>query len=245
MILYTREVQVRQLLSSLTDILTDTLCKARDCILKDDVVEKIEPDNSISINKAAFPFIVFEVRNSQPVEDLQKKVRIWFRGSQTMVKIVCVLAIEPDDDQHYRLFASVCKAVRKRDPKDGRPNRYVLKKTWVIDKEDISTEPSSATFTISTAEMRSKNAPKKLTPTNSITISFASYFYTARQVIEEKVAEKKREAAAKGPDAPKYDSNQSDKSSSVGSTGLTDDMDSEVSGEGEDDTADSDSDFEP
>ncbi|KAI4272074.1 MAG: hypothetical protein L6R35_006496, partial [Caloplaca aegaea] len=217
----------------------------RDCILKDDVVEKLEPDDSISFPGAAFPFIVFEVRDAQPVEDLQKKVRIWFRGSQTMVKIVCVLEIEPDDNQHYRLLASVCKAVRKRDPKDGKPNRYVLEKTWVINKEDVSTERSSASFTISAAEMKSKNAPQKLTPTNSVTISFASYYYTAVNVIEEKVAEKKREAAAKGPDAPKYDSNQSNKSSSVSSSGLTDEIDSEISGEGEDDTADGDSDFEP
>lgn len=239
-------------MSDLIEVLADMYRKERILVRKDNSREGIEPDDSLSLSKAEFPFLVLEVRDTETRKHLKEKVRSWIRYSKSMVKIVCTLEVEPLPGGSYQILASVLKGYRRHEPTPGRPHRFVQKKLWALRRIDISSAESQATFTIDRSQMRSKNALRSPTGDNSVTISLRDWHPTALQAVEEKVALKQREKKEKA-NPSQFDEDQSSASSSSASSSGekdddTDDEYSDYSEDGEDDDYDdydSDDDSEP
>lgn len=191
----------------------------RTLVYKDDSRFNRRPDTSYSLSGAEYPFLILEVKDAQSLADFRSKIRAWVKWTKAKVKIVCAFEfqkIRGAPDEQYRILASVIKCVKHFDPSPTRPGRFVIRKNWVVRGEDISSQPSQASFTINKAEMMSMDEPRDgTTDTDCVTIDLASFYGQAAQAVYEKLEQKKREAQDKEPDRYEYDSDQSDESDST------------------------------
>lgn len=158
-----------------------------------------EPDDSYSVTGERYPFVVIEVRDSQPKKDLKNKVHRWLYYSKNQVKIACVFVVEAGSVNEYQILASIIKAEKRPSPTPQRPNRYRIQPVVVFDRVDISSQEHPGTFTISAAEVYPEEWPlDPAAQNNYVTISLASLHITALVAIKEKLAQMKRDAEEGG-----------------------------------------------
>ncbi|KAL8937484.1 MAG: hypothetical protein Q9216_004393, partial [Gyalolechia sp. 2 TL-2023] len=197
----------------------------RTLVRKDNSTVNQEPDESLSVSGAEYPFLVVEVRDGQSIKELGQKVHRWIQWTKNKVKIVCVLEIEPEPENSYRVLASIIKARREPAVTPQKPNGFVIETEYVFDRVDISTDEPQGAFTISAKEVY----PEEWTPDpaaigNCLTVTLASFRSTALEAIVAKVEQRKRDLS-QGVPGP-YDSDQEGASTPSRSGSLEDEWQS-------------------
>ncbi|KAL9008944.1 MAG: hypothetical protein Q9180_009450 [Flavoplaca navasiana] len=139
----------------------------------------VEPDGSLRIAGASFPFLIGEIGNTQNDESLNRKIHHWTYGSRSHLKFIIIFRIIRKEPRC--VLISVDKLEREGRPTPENPNRFVTKATHVITDEEIYPKTSAETFDIALADILPEKANDNSAP---VTISLRSFGGAAMRAVQ-------------------------------------------------------------
>ncbi|KAL8953320.1 MAG: hypothetical protein Q9222_000814 [Ikaeria aurantiellina] len=153
-------------------------------ILGDNKTKEAQPDYSIRVEGATFPFIVAENANKQDSKSLKAKNHNWVQGSRSQLKFLCVLAIKNVDGK-YKVLASVIKPTRQDKPTKEKPENYVMVQQRIIDDVEIYPKASKLSFTIKRADVLPVHAKHDgQEPEEGVEIELVGWYAIAQGAID-------------------------------------------------------------
>ncbi|KAL9097647.1 MAG: hypothetical protein Q9163_006325 [Psora crenata] len=159
-----------------------------------------EPDASLCLAGATFPFLVLEAAVSQSRASLEKKIQHWVQGSRWRLKIVCALQLEQDSTGQYRALATIIRPRKLPRPTDEKPNGYLVKSAYIVNREEVYPAVSEASFEITLADLLPKGTePDPASSEDRIVIALKSFYANARDAC---IAARERQAAAGADSSP-------------------------------------------
>ncbi|KAL8784921.1 MAG: hypothetical protein Q9213_003663 [Squamulea squamosa] len=187
------------------------------CVLKLGVkatkeVKNAQPDGSLRVKGANFPFLVLEIASTQSNDSIETKIHHWVQGSRGHLRFIIVIKIDSKASTP-RVLASVIQPRRQNTPTADNPHAYTMQAHRVIDNKEIYPTTSNTTFKIARADVLPRDTNDFDTSANPLTFSIYSFGTYAMQAVQD--LEEGKEAGKTSPRDP----NQASLSSPGGSPG--------------------------
>ncbi|KAL8849176.1 MAG: hypothetical protein Q9221_005853 [Calogaya cf. arnoldii] len=146
-----------------------------------------EPDGSITVQGASFPFLIVETANTQTESEIDDKVYNWIEGSRSHLRVILTFKLDFDSTPP-RVLASLSKLRRVHQPLPNNPQHYVILKDSQFEGEEIYPALSSRTFTIQRQEVLPKGVINNTPAVAPVTISLRLFATTARKALSLRAA---------------------------------------------------------
>ncbi|KAL8772236.1 MAG: hypothetical protein Q9209_002448 [Squamulea sp. 1 TL-2023] len=158
-------------------------------------VKNPQPDGSLRVKGANFPFLVLEIASTQSDESIENKIHHWVQGNRDHLRFIIVIKIESKASTR-RVLASVIRPRRQNTPTADNPHAYAMEGHRIIDKKEIYPTTSKTTFKIARADVLPRDANDDFnTSANPMTFSIYSFGTYAMQAVQDLEEE---EGAGKG-----------------------------------------------
>lgn len=162
----------------------------------------MEPDGSLRLAEASFPFLVAEIANTQTEPSLDKKIHYWTYGSRQHLKFIVIFRIVPNKPTGYRVLVSVDKLGALARPTAANPHGFIMEPAHIIVNEEIYPKTSAATFDITLADVLPEKASGSSAP---VTISLRSFGGPGKRAVRA-LEEKQNNPRALSPRDPNEES---------------------------------------